>query len=130
MCLFWILVQEIKPTVNEGEKMVKTGKDEVMNAETEEKKAKSLVDEAEPHKLIVNKERNIDLQLDLEKHDRDTGNGSVGCSKPNQHVLKQQQQPKALKEEQNTDKTGNYMFFKGLCLRILCCPSSEPAIVD
>lgn len=97
--------------VNEGEKVVKIGKDEAMNAEPEEKKAKSIVDEAEPHKSIVNKERIIDLQLDLEKHDRDTGNGSVGSSKLNQHTPKQLQQPRALKEEQNTEKTGNFFIF-------------------
>lgn len=102
--------------VKDGEKVVKIGKDEAKNAETEEKKAKSIVDEAEPQKSNFNKERRIDLQLDLEKHDRDTGNGSMSSSKPNQHVLKQQLQTKVLKEEQNTDKTGDYIFLLRSCV--------------
>lgn len=101
------MMQEVKPIVKEGEKVVKIGKDEAMNAEPEEKKAKSIVEEAEPHKsTIMKKERIIDLQLDLEKHDRDNGNGCGGSSKLTHQATKHQQQPRALKEEQNTEKTG------------------------
>ncbi|KAJ9700315.1 hypothetical protein PVL29_005893 [Vitis rotundifolia] len=117
---------EMKPMVKEGEKVVKIGKDEAMNAEPQEKKAKSIVDEAEPHKSIVNKERIIDLQLDLEKHDRDTGNGSVGSSKLNQHAPKQLQQPRALKEEQNTEKTAQSSGSLPLPMSVASWPGGLP----
>jgi hypothetical protein len=85
---------EIKPQVKEDEKVVKLGnKEEIVNVESE--KAKIIaVDEAESHKPVVTtKERNIDLQLDLEKTDRDSGTASIsGSNKLNHHVQKQQSQ--------------------------------------
>ncbi|KAK9985660.1 hypothetical protein SO802_030611 [Lithocarpus litseifolius] len=64
--------KEIKPQVEEDEKVVKTiGKEETVNVESEKPKIVA-VEEAESHKSVVApKERNIDLQLDLEKTDRD-----------------------------------------------------------
>lgn len=76
-------------------KALKIGKEETANVETE--KAKTTVEESESNKP---KERNIDLQLDLEKTDRDSGTVSVSGTKLPQHVPKQQQQ-------HNTEKTGN-----------------------
>ena len=78
--------------VKEDEKALKTGK-EGMNVEPEEKKTKVTGEEVESQKPIINKERNIDLQLDLEKADRDSPTVTVSRNKPLQHVQKQQQQP-------------------------------------
>ncbi|GLT53181.1 hypothetical protein SLA2020_264700 [Shorea laevis] len=83
---------EIKPVVKEDEKAVKICKEEAVNVENE--KAKSLAaEEAQSQTLVVaRKERNIDLQVDLEKTDRDSGTASVsGNNKFNHHVQKQQQ---------------------------------------
>ena len=90
-----LYLQEIKPQVKEDEKVVKTiGKEETVNVESEKPKIVA-VEEAESHKPVVApKERNIDLQLDLEKTDRDSGNASVsGNNKSHFHhnVQKQQQ---------------------------------------
>ena len=72
--------------VKEDVKRVKIGKEDVnMEAEGSNKKAKPIAEEAESHKPVVNRERNIDLQLDLEKSD------SVGANKLNHHVQKLQQ---------------------------------------
>jgi hypothetical protein len=100
-------VQEIKPQVKEDEKVVKLGnKEEIVNVESE--KAKIIaVDEAESHKPVVTtKERNIDLQLDLEKTDRDSGTASIsGSNKLNHHVQKQQSQ------HTHNEKIGNFNIF-------------------
>ena len=100
-------MQEIKPQVKEDEKAVKLGnKEEIVNVESE--KAKIIaVDEAESHKPVVTtKERNIDLQLDLEKTDRDSGTASIsGSNKLNHHVQKQQSQ------HTHNEKIGNFNFF-------------------
>jgi hypothetical protein len=74
--------------VKEDEKALKTGK-ENMNVEPEEKKTKVTGEEVESQKPIVN--RNIDLQLDLEKADRDSATVTVSRNKLLQHVQKQQQ---------------------------------------
>ena len=82
--------------VKEGDKRVKIGKEDVnVEAEDNNSKAKSIAEEAESHKPVVNKERNIDLLLDLERSDRDSGTGSVSANKLNHHVQKllQHQQP-------------------------------------
>ena len=78
--------------VKEGDKRVKIGKEDVnVEAEDNNSKAKSIAEEAESHKPVVNKERNIDLLLDLERSDRDSGTGSVSANKLNHHVQKLQQ---------------------------------------
>ncbi|KAJ8766392.1 hypothetical protein K2173_022451 [Erythroxylum novogranatense] len=83
-------------TVKENEKAVKIGTED-MNVELDEKKAKVIAtEEVESQKPIVNnKERNIDLQLDLEKSDRDSGTIPVTRSgnKPQQNIQEQHQQP-------------------------------------
>ncbi|PSR85370.1 Protein TIME FOR COFFEE like [Actinidia chinensis var. chinensis] len=69
---------------------VKNGKDDAVNAEPELKRAKVTAEGGELEKLVVSKERNIDLQLDLEKLDRDMGTGSsVSGNKSNPPVQKQ-----------------------------------------
>lgn len=86
---------EIKPMTREDDKVVKFGKEEHANVETE--KCKAAVEEAEFKKPIVgSKERNIDLQLDLEKTDRDSGTACFSGNKLHHNVAKQQQ---------NTEKT-------------------------
>ena len=78
---------------------VKNGKDDAVNAEPELKRAKVTAEGGELEKLVVSKERNIDLQLDLEKLDRDMGTGSsVSGNKSNSPVQKQ---------PPHTEKTGN-----------------------
>ena len=57
----------------EDKKAVKCGKDKDVTAEPEQKKAKLTVEQGKLEKPVVSKERNIDLQLDLEKLDRDMG---------------------------------------------------------
>ncbi|MBA0651614.1 hypothetical protein Goklo_018924 [Gossypium klotzschianum] len=80
---------EMKSLVNEDDKRMKIGKGDV-NVEVKDnnKKAQPSAEEADSQKPLVNKERNLDLQLDLEKSDRDSGSGSVSGNKLNHHVLK------------------------------------------
>ncbi|OAY27929.1 protein TIME FOR COFFEE isoform X3 [Manihot esculenta] len=93
------LETEMKPAVKEEDKAVKMGKD--VNVEPQEKKTEVVAEEIESHKpnVILNKERNFDLQLDLEKSDKDSGVVSGSGSKAHQHVQKQLQQ-----QQPNTDK--------------------------
>ncbi|GAB4843412.1 hypothetical protein Ancab_013374 [Ancistrocladus abbreviatus] len=76
------------------------------NAEaSEEKKKGNKAEEAESQELILNKDRNIDLRLDLEKVDRGVTSSSVVVddAKLNPH-LKQPPPPKGTKDDANTDK--------------------------
>ena len=103
-------LQEIKPQVKEDEKVVKTiGKEETVNVESEKPKIVA-VEEAESHKPVVAaKERNIDLQLDLEKTDRDSGTANVsGNNKSHFHHNVQK-----LQQSQHThnEKIGKFNFF-------------------
>lgn len=95
----------MKPAVKGEDKAVKMGKD--VNVEPQEKKTEVVAEEIESHKpnVILNKERNFDLQLDLEKSDKDSGVVSGSGSKAHQHVQKQLQQ-----QQPNTDKAGNWCF--------------------
>ncbi|GFZ08841.1 time for coffee [Actinidia rufa] len=69
---------------------VTNGKEDAVNAEPELKKAKVTAEGGEFEKPVVRKERNIDLQLDLEKLDRDMSTGSsVTGNKSNPPVQKQ-----------------------------------------
>ena len=65
------------------------------------KKAKATPEEAKPEKPLV---RNIDLQVDLERPERDS---TINGSKLHPHVQKQQQM-NATRDEQppHTEKTG------------------------
>jgi hypothetical protein len=92
--------------VKEDEKALKTGK-ENMNVEPEEKRTKVTGDEVESQKPIVNEERNIDLQLDLEKADRDSATVTASRNKLLQHVQKQQQ-PNI---EKIGKKNSGFLFF-------------------
>ncbi|XAR57209.1 hypothetical protein NMG60_11025267 [Bertholletia excelsa] len=68
---------------------------EAVDIEPEPKKVKATP-EAEPEKPILSKERTIDIQLDLEKPERDTG------KQP--HAHKQQQQPSQLQPKATKDE--------------------------
>ena len=81
--------------VKEDEKALKVVKEDI-NVEPVEKKTKVTGEEVESQKPLVNKERNIDLQLDLGKADRDSATVTTSRNKLLQHV---QQQP-------NTEKIG------------------------
>ncbi|KAJ4722430.1 Protein TIME FOR COFFEE [Melia azedarach] len=83
---------ETKPVVKDDEKEVKIVKDDA-SVEAEEKKAKSIAEESESQKPVVVKERNIDLHLDLEKSERDSGTGSLTGNKLHQQGQRQQAQP-------------------------------------
>ncbi|KAG6726730.1 hypothetical protein I3843_02G082900 [Carya illinoinensis] len=76
----------------ENEKAVKVGKDEAVNVENERAKTVAA-EETESQKPVVGHERIIDLQLDLEKTDRDSGTASVsGNNKLHHHVQKHHHQ--------------------------------------
>ncbi|XVF28880.1 hypothetical protein REPUB_Repub15cG0070700 [Reevesia pubescens] len=92
-----------KYMVKEDDKRVKSGKEDVnVEAEDNNKKAKPIAEEAESYKPVVNKEKSIDLQLDLEKSDRDSGTVSISANKANHHVQKlQHQQPSIEKTAQS-----------------------------
>lgn len=98
----------MKPNIKEDEKAVKMVKDDA-NVEAEENKAKTKTEESESQKPVVAvKERNIDLQLDLEKNERDSATGSLTSNKLH-HVQKQQQQ-----QQQPTsvpEKAGKFYVF-------------------
>uniref|UniRef100_A0A5B7AP23 Protein TIME FOR COFFEE n=1 Tax=Davidia involucrata TaxID=16924 RepID=A0A5B7AP23_DAVIN len=96
---------EMRETAKDKEdEAVKIGKDNSANMEPEEKKVKMMVEEAESQKPVINKERNIVLQLDLEKPDRESVTGSAIGNRVHQHVAKQQP-TKVTKEEPHTEKT-------------------------
>ncbi|GLT76824.1 hypothetical protein SLA2020_484600 [Shorea laevis] len=91
---------EMKPALKEDDRGVKTSKEET-NAEGEDRKrAKIIAEEAESQKPAVNRDRAIDLQLDLEKSDRDGSVAGLHANKLSQHVQKQQHQ------QTSTEKTG------------------------
>ncbi|XP_039010774.1 protein TIME FOR COFFEE-like isoform X2 [Hibiscus syriacus] len=91
---------EMKSTVKEDDKRVKIGKEDVNVEADDSNKPKPIAEEAELHNPVLNSERN--LQLDLEKSDRDSGTGSVCANKFNHHAQKQQhQQPDIEKSAQS-----------------------------
>ncbi|KAJ6898830.1 hypothetical protein NC652_025368 [Populus alba x Populus x berolinensis] len=80
---------EKKPVmVKEDEKALKVVKEDI-NVEPVEKKTKVTGEEVESQKPLVNKERNIDLQLDLGKADRDSATVTTSRNKLLQHVQPQ-----------------------------------------
>ncbi|KAJ6980661.1 LOW QUALITY PROTEIN: protein TIME FORFFEE-like isoform X3 [Populus alba x Populus x berolinensis] len=70
------------------EKALKVVKEDI-NVEPVEKKTKVTGEEVESQKPLVNKERNIDLQLDLGKADRDSATVTTSRNKLLQHVQPQ-----------------------------------------
>lgn len=100
----------MRTAVKDDTKAVKAVKEDT-GVEAELVKVKLTAEESESQKPVATKERNIDLQLDLEKSgDRDSGTGASAGNKINQHVPKQQHnhQPSSV-----TEKAGefNYLFF-------------------
>lgn len=86
----------------EDNKVGKTSKEETV-IQLNEKRAKVITEEVESQNSSINKERNIDLQFDLEKPDRE-----INKLLPHQVLKSQLPSPKAtLREEQpRTDKVG------------------------
>lgn len=88
----------MKPLIKEEDKgTIRLGAKEAVNVES-----KAIpVEEADSKKPIVGKDRNIGLQLDLEKAtDRDAATANVASNKLHQHVSKQTSQP-------GSEKTGS-----------------------
>ncbi|XP_038724144.1 protein TIME FOR COFFEE-like isoform X2 [Tripterygium wilfordii] len=96
---------ETKTKTNGKEDVGTVKSSEGDNAEVEEKAAK-MAAEVESQKRVVNKERNIDLQLDLEKSERDSGAAaSLSGNKPHQNGQKQQQLLNADKNAQSNSSS-------------------------
>lgn len=100
---------------DEADENGKSGKDD---SSAEEKKVKAAGEEAESIKAIGNNERSVDLHLDLEKSERDGGDGvnAAGNGNKSQSLTQKQQQPL-------TEKSGRFPFllllFKFECFLIL-----------
>ncbi|WVY98861.1 hypothetical protein V8G54_031012 [Vigna mungo] len=97
--------KEAKPVVKEDEKALRMNKEEAMAIEMERVKAKA--EETDSQKAgLVQKERGIDLQLDLEKADRVDPIGNVGSmvNKKQQHQNVQRQQQ--INSEKNAGLAG------------------------
>lgn len=100
----------MKPSVKEkdNERIGKAEKEEVISVEADEKKTKAAaLEELNPHKASEgSRGRNIDLQLDLERPEKDSGVSSK-FQQQSQKLLQQQPPPqKATKEEPIIEKTG------------------------
>lgn len=95
----------------DNERIGKAEKEEGISVEAEEKKTKAAaLEELNPHKTSEgSRGRNIDLQLDLEKPEKDSGVSSK-FQQQSQKLQQQQHQPpppqKATKEEPIIEKTG------------------------
>lgn len=96
--------KQVLPKIQEDENSKSgSGKDHPVNVE------KKGGEEAESHKCIENKSRNVDLRLNLEKSEREIGDGvnAAGNSKSQlQQNHKQQQQQIPL-----TEKSGKFPFY-------------------
>lgn len=88
--------------VREDEKTVKIGKVEAVNVENERTKTVAVEETQSQKPVLVHKERNIDLQHDLEKTDKDSGTCSVSGNKLH-HTQKHHQQQS---QHANTDRNG------------------------
>lgn len=102
-------------TENDDERIGKAEKDEgmVVSVEAEEKKTKAAVEEINAHKISESSRgRNINLDLDLEKPEKDSG--VSGKFQQHSQKLQQHQPPpppqKATKEESVPEKTGKLIF--------------------
>lgn len=87
------------------EKMVKIGKENGVNVGADEKKVKSAGEDTELPKRGENKPRIIDLQLDLEKPERENGAGNKL-----QAVHKQQQPLGKASKEEHAEKSGKWIL--------------------
>lgn len=97
-------MQNLKAALkDEADENGKSGKDD---SSAEEKKVKAVGEEAESNKAIGNNERSVDLHLDLEKSERDGGDGvnAAGNGNKSQSLTQKQQQP-------HTEKSGRFLFF-------------------
>lgn len=92
--------------VMEDEKTVKTSKEEAVNVVKEKAKTVAAEETDSQKPAVVHKDRNIDLQLDLEKTDRDSGTASVSGNKLHHHVQKHPQPHPA-----NSERSGNSTWF-------------------
>ncbi|KAE8668067.1 protein TIME FOR COFFEE-like isoform X2 [Hibiscus syriacus] len=93
---------EMKSRVKEDDKRLKLGKEDTSIEADDSKKLKPIAEEADSPNPVLNNESNINLQLDLEKPDRDSGTGSVCANKFNHHAQRQQhQQPDIDKSAQS-----------------------------
>ncbi|KAF7837274.1 protein TIME FOR COFFEE isoform X2 [Senna tora] len=87
---------EAKPMVKEDEKSQKMNRDEAVAVDTEKKRV--VTEETDSQKPAnVQKERSIELQIDLEKVDKDSGNGNMGGKRHEQNLQRLQQQPNSEK---------------------------------
>lgn len=127
-------MQDLKPVVSKDKEDDKgeSRKDRSANVTAEDNRGKATEQEDETHKAIESKGRNIDLQLDLEKPERDESAGvNASGNKATQKQQQQQMPIKATKEEPLTEKsckffwpviflTGSILIwmFDGLGLRI------------
>ncbi|KAL6971466.1 hypothetical protein U1Q18_031143 [Sarracenia purpurea var. burkii] len=92
----------------EEEKPEKSGREEAVNVEPELKKAKPTSEAAgESERPFVSKERNLDLQLDLEKPERESGS----ANKLHQHLQKKEQSKSTREEPPLTEKTAQSSSF-------------------
>lgn len=99
-------VEKVKHVMKEDQKSHKM--DEVMVVEIEKVKAKAEENEFQ-RAPIVQKERGIDLQLELEKTDRvdSNGNGNHLNKKQHQNVQRHHHQ---LQQQTNLEKNGKFNF--------------------
>ncbi|KAF7837258.1 protein TIME FOR COFFEE isoform X2 [Senna tora] len=86
---------EAKPMVKEDDKSPKMNKEEAVPVETEKKRETEETDIQKP--LNVQKERSIDLQIDLEKTDKDSVNGNMVGKRHQQSVPRPPQPPNSEK---------------------------------
>lgn len=123
-----VVSEEMKPVAakdKDDEKMTKRGTEAAVIVGGEEKRAKLTIEEPESQKRVENKVKNIDLQLDLEKPERDTG---ISNKLP-QQAHKQHQLPsssKAAKEEPHGEKTTGHSNSLPLPMSMASWPGGLP----
>ncbi|KHN02705.1 Protein TIME FOR COFFEE [Glycine soja] len=97
--------KEVKPMTKEDEKVLRMNKEVAMAIEMEKVKAKAEENDSQKPGLLQ-KERGIDLQLDLEKADRVDTSGNVGgmVNKKQQQHQNAQRQPQPQLQQTNSEK--------------------------
>ncbi|PHT38792.1 hypothetical protein CQW23_22365 [Capsicum baccatum] len=121
---------EMKPVVKEkdDERIGKAEKEEGrVSVEAEEKKTKAAVEEINSHKISEgSRGRSINLDLDLEKPEKDSGSQKL----QQQQQQQQQQQPpplqKATKDESVLEKTGQSSSLPTMPISMASWPSGLP----
>lgn len=105
--------------IKEDAKALKIGREESANVEPEKTKATTTtipVEEAESKKPAVGKEKNVDLQVELEKSDaRDSSSVGVSGNKLHQHILPPRQHHHQ-QQHNNNEKSGISFRFPALHL--------------